>query len=173
MTVQGILDVLEVLTVTYPNYHPEAEKILKVWGSVLKGYDDEPVKKAVEAYIISDTSGFAPGIGQIVEKIRILTEPEDMSEIEAWNHVSKALSNSTYGYKEEFDKLPENVQKAVGVPEQLRDWARMDSSEVETVVASNFMRSFRTKEKHRKDMWAVEGRKQEKISQDSLQAIIG
>lgn len=171
MTVQGILDVLEVLTVTYPNYHPEAEKVLKVWGSVLKGYDDEQVKKAVEAYIVSDTSGFAPTPGQIVGMVRSISEPEGMTETQAWSYVYKALSNSLYGYKEEFEKLPDNVKRVVGNPEQLREWATMDLKDVSSVVSSNFMRSYRAAEKERKDMWAL--RKQGMITEDEKKMITG
>ena len=65
--------------------------------------------------------------------------------------VSKALHNGIYGYKDEFDKLPPTVQAAVGRAEQLREWAVMDIGEVESVVASNFMRSFKTIQKRERE----------------------
>lgn len=151
MTKQGVLDVLEILTVTYPNYHPDAERIMRVWDSILRPYDDETVKKAVESYIITDVSGFAPVIGQIVSII-YSQGIDTMTELEAWGYVSKALRNSSYCSEEEFARLPETVQRTVGSPDRLREWSILDESEVQTVVASNFMRSYRARESKRSIM---------------------
>ena len=76
-----------------------------------------------------------------------LTAPATLSETEAWALVSKAIRNGIYGYQEEYDKLPPTVRAAVGRPEQLKEWAMMDVGETESVVASNFMRGFRTVQK--------------------------
>ena len=73
LTVQGILDVLEVLTVTYPNYHPEVEKTIKAWSSIFQSFDDVQVKQAVQMYIVSDEKGFAPSAGQIISNIHAIT----------------------------------------------------------------------------------------------------
>ena len=58
--------------------------------------------------------------------------------------VSRAARNGLYRCREEYDKLPPAVQKAVGDAEQLRTWAAMDEETVASVVASNFARSYRT-----------------------------
>jgi hypothetical protein len=63
--------------------------------------------------------------------------------MQAWALVSKALKNGTYGAQEEFDKLPPTVQKAVGSPSQLRNWAVTDEESIENVIQSNFMRTYR------------------------------
>ena len=62
----------------------------------------------------------------------------------AWALVSRALRNGTYGAEEEFNKLPDDVKRAVGSPEQLHNWATTDEKTVETVIQSNFMRTYRT-----------------------------
>ena len=54
-----------------------------------------------------------------------------------------AISNGLYGAGEEFAKLPPLLQRLVGSPAQLGEWARMDSAAVQSVVASNFQRAFR------------------------------
>lgn len=64
--------------------------------------------------------------------------------MEAWMLVSKALRNGYYGAVEEFNKLPPLVQKAVGSPDNLRNWALTDINSIENVVQSNFMRTYRT-----------------------------
>ena len=47
--------------------------------------------------------------------------------------------------EEEFNKLPYILQRLVGSANKLREWARMNSETLETVVGSNFMRSYRAR----------------------------
>lgn len=129
---------------SYPNYKPNnISETVDVWQMMLSDYDYNLVAMALKAYILSDTSGFAPSIGQLVSKIQIITKPHELSEMEAWSLVSKAIRNSGYNSVEEFAKLPPVVQKAVGLPEQLRTWA-LGENYNEQVVSSNFMRCYRT-----------------------------
>ena len=69
--------------------------------------------------------------------------------------VEKACRNSNYGAREEFDKLPPEIQRFVGSPNQLREWGMMNSDELKTVVASNFMRSYRVRAKNDRDYFAL------------------
>lgn len=151
MTREETIKLLSVLKCAYPSFYrditkQEAERSIQLWMLMF----DEPyelVGAAVKSFIAGDTKGFPPAIGQIKEQIRLLTRKEEMTEIEAWSYVSKALKNSTYGSEDEFAKLPQEVQAVVHDPGQLRQWAMSQSDEVETVIASNFMRSFRAKQK--------------------------
>jgi hypothetical protein len=104
---------------------------------------------------VADKKGFPPVIGQVKEYIRKLTAPEEMTEQEAWALVAKAIRNGTWGAKEEFEALPPQIQRIVGSPTQLSDWAKMDSDSVHSVVASNFQRSFRAKAKADKEYAAL------------------
>lgn len=129
---------------SYPNYKPNnISETVDVWNMMLSDYNYNLVAMALKAYILSDTSGFAPSIGQLVSKIQALTKPQELSEMEAWSLVSKAIRNSGYNSVEEFANLPVLVQKAVGLPDQLRVWA-LDENYNEQVAASNFMRCYRT-----------------------------
>ena len=87
-------------------------------------------------------------------ELKITKEPE-LSEMDACSMVSKALRNGIYGAEEEFDKLPEVVQQAVGSPSMIRNWAQMECDAVESVIQSNFMRSFRAKKKAQREMAAL------------------
>ena len=130
---------------SYPNYKPNnISETVDVWQMMLSDYDYNLVAMALKAYILSDTSGFAPSIGQLVAKIQILTKPQELSEMEAWSLVRKAIGNGNYGSVEEFEKLPQTVQKAVGSADMIKRWAMSDSNEVSTVIQSNFLRSYRT-----------------------------
>lgn len=129
---------------SYPNYKPNnISETVDVWQMMLSEYTYEQISVALKAYILSDTSGFAPSIGQLVAKIQTISRPQELSEMEAWALVSKAIRNSGYNSVEEFAKLPPLVQKAVGLPDQLRTWA-LDENYNEQVVSSNFMRCYRT-----------------------------
>ena len=160
MNREETIKILAVLRGAYPAFYrditkQEAESTISLWGSM---FDEEPyelVGAAVKSFISGDTKGFPPAIGQIKELIRKITQPEEMTEQEAWVYVSKALRNSTYGSEEEFAKLPPEVQRVVHDPGQLRQWAISPAEDVETVIASNFMRSFRAKQKSSREYMAL------------------
>ena len=111
---------------------------------MLEEYSYSQISMALKTYVHSDTSGFAPNVGQLLDKLHLIQDPQELNEMEAWFLVSRALRNGYYGAVEEFNKLPPLVQKAVGSPDNLRNWALTDSKSIENVVQSNFMRTYRT-----------------------------
>lgn len=160
MTREDTIKVLSVLRGAYPAFYQditkkEAENTIALWASMFEEEPYELVGAAVKAFISGDGKGFPPAIGQIKERIRLITTPEEMTEQEAWSLVSKALRNSTYGSEEEFAKLPPEVQAVVHDPGQLKQWAMSPAEDVESVIASNFMRSFRAKQKASKEYMAL------------------
>ena len=92
-----------------------------------------------------------PVPGQIKEQISILRDQGGLNEQDAWELVTNALRNSSYGSAEEFAKLPPDVQRAVGSPNMLRTWAAVNFSELQTVIASNFKRDYRAIAAQKKD----------------------
>ena len=156
MTNAEIIQLLMLLEAEYPHSFErldDKQKELKreLW---LKEFaeDDQKVVYTATRLLMRDGIAFAPSSGQIRKKIQELLEPEQLTEQQAWALVSKACENGYYGYKEEFAKLPPDVQKAVGRPEQLKEWAIMDISTLQSVVASNFMRSYKITAKREKEM---------------------
>lgn len=111
-------------------------------AGVTEEYTYEQVDIALRSYMKTNTSGFAPTPGQIIDKIHTMTQPQELNEMEAWSLVSKAIRNSGYNSVDEFAKLPPLVQKAVGLPSQLRTWA-LDENYNEEVVSSNFIKCYR------------------------------
>lgn len=144
MTVNEARKIIAVMMVSYPNFKPiDTEIMATTWADMLSDYSYEQINVALKAYIRTDTSGFAPSIGQLVGKLQMVSQPNELNEMEAWSLVSKAIRNGYYGAEEEFAKLPEMVQKAVGNPSNLRAWAHTDEQSIENVVQSNFMRTYR------------------------------
>lgn len=157
---QETMKILSVLRGAYPAFYrdttrQEAEAIVNLWADMFAGDDYILVAAAVKSLIVADKKGFPPVIGQVKEYIRKLTASEEMTESQAWALVAKAIRNGIWGAKEEFAALPPQIQRVVGSPEQLTDWAKMDSDSVHSVVASNFQRSFRAKAKADKEYAAL------------------
>ena len=145
MTRDETVKIIRIMCDCYPNYKPSnLSETVDVWNMMLEEYSYSQISMALKAYVHSDTSGFAPSIGQLINKLHEVQFPQELNEMEAWLLVSKALRNGTYGAVEEFNKLPPLVQKAVGSPDNLRNWALTDSKSIENVVQSNFMRTYRT-----------------------------
>lgn len=145
MTRDETIKLLMVIQAAYPNFKPPDKTVaVDTWYTMLKDMDYNVVQMGLRAYITSDTSGFAPSIGQLINTIYLTQNPQELNEMEAWFLVSRAIRNGYYGAVEEFNKLPPLVQKAVGSPDNLRNWALTDSKSIENVVQSNFMRTYRT-----------------------------
>lgn len=145
MTRDETKKIIMVISASYPNFKPpDIRMTVDTWQMMLDEYSYTQVSMAVKAYIASDTSGFAPSIGQVIGLMNKIEKPEELNEMEAWALVSRAIRNGYYGAEKEFEKLPPLVQKAVGTPGQLRNWSQTDMESIENVVQSNFMRTYRT-----------------------------
>ena len=80
----------------------------------------------------------------------MLATPSEMTE-----GVASALRNGLYGSKEEFEKLPPDIQRIVGSSNMLREWAMMDTETVQSVVASNFQRDYLVRAKRKAEIEAL------------------
>lgn len=148
MTLEETGIIMDILTTAYPHFYggpnaPDMVKALKLWAEMFARDDVALVAAAVKGLIETDNKGYPPNIGAVKEKLRLITGGDEMTEAEAWGIVAKALRNSTYGSREEFEKFPPIIKRLVGSPAQLREWGMMDSETVHSVVASNFQRSYK------------------------------
>ena len=155
MTKEGATKLIMTMVAAYPNFHPaDMTSTIKIWHAQLDAYRDDEVAAALKAFILSDASGFAPTIGQVVALIP-RNQGDGMSELEAWGLVAKAIRNGNYGAEEEFAKLPDNIRAAVGSAGQIRQWASIDMNDLETVAQSNFLRSYRAVVKREEMAWKL------------------
>lgn len=164
MTREEAKKIVKVIASTYPNWHPlDMSFTVDAWASMLESFTYQEISAALKAFILSDTSGFAPSVGQIIGLLDRVGNSQEPNEMEAWTLVSDVLRRSTYYAESEFDKLPEIVQRAVGSPSMLRNWAQTDMQSVENVVQSNFMRTYRQE--------VSKNREKRKIPQDVLEKL--
>lgn len=120
-------------------------KAMDLWFDMLQDLTYESAYAALKKHVAS--SRFPPTIADIREGATDFTVPNELNEMEAWSLVYKAICNSTYNSVSEFEKLPPLVQKAVGLPDSLREWAMTENLNLE-VVMSNFQRAYKA-ELHR------------------------
>ena len=133
----------------YKDFTGSYDDVVTVWNEALSEYPLELVKLAVN-HIIT-TSKFEPKIADVVERINKITKKPELTEVEAWGYIKCALTNSLYHAEEEWMALPPTVKSAV-TPALLKDWAMLPFEEVDTVVQSNFMRSYKAKVKVKSEM---------------------
>lgn len=156
MNIQETGAVLKILKASYPQFYKqmtkeEAYDILDLWHMMFENEDVRVVTQAVKLLIKTHT--YPPTIADVQNKIDLLTKnQEDLSEMEAWNLVYKAICNSYYNAENEFNKLPAIIQKTIGSPKQLREWGQMQGDSVQSVVQSNFMRSYKMKLSKQKEL---------------------
>ena len=153
--------IMTLLQSEYPNSFVNMDKRtmqlkMNLWEKEFAADDINLVYAAVRLYM-EKPERFAPNIGQIRDNMNTLlkADTQELTDQSAWALVSKACANGLYHDREEFEKLPPEVQRAVGGPEQLRAWAKMDEETVESVVSSNFKRTYRTTQERAKQVEAL------------------
>lgn len=149
---------MAILKTAYPNYYKDGsnlEQAANLWAELFKDDDAAVVAAAVKAFIVNDEKGFPPVIGQIKKLVHNLITSKELTELEAWELVKRALQNSNYNAKAEFEKLPSMIQRLLGSPSTLREWALMDSDTIHSVIASNFQRSYRARAKSECEFMAL------------------
>ena len=103
------------------------------WSMVLGEYSYEQAAMGLRTFLASDSKGFPPSPGQVVECIRKASKrPQDeILAAEAWEMVWKAIGDVRWDNpEEEYDKLPKKVQKIIGSAASLVEMAKMDTNDV-------------------------------------------
>lgn len=156
MNRKEVTQILSVLKAAYPHSFKDmtkldGEALVNLWTRQFAEEDPAAVGAAVNALISTRTTGYSPTIGEIKDQLHRLRTVDGLNDAQAWRLVEKACRRGLYNAQEEFNKLPPNVQTAVGGPEQLKAWAMMESDTVNSVIASNFRRTYRTVQEREKE----------------------
>lgn len=161
MTKQETVKFISIVKASFPYWgsklSPDELKVtVEIWAEMLGEYDFKIVMSAMKV-IIATKKDFPPSIAEVIEKIQFLSSGGNtgLSEVEAWSMVRKAVANGMYGAKEEFDRLPKEIQIALREPATLKNWSQLEGDELDTVVASNFMRSYKEVKKRETEYKAL------------------
>ncbi len=157
MTMREAGQILTIMQTVYPDsFRGQSDEALsamvRVWAQIFADESFDDVANAVYAHMATSTDKFMPVPGTIKAKLHDIANPDAMTEDEAWRIIARALRNGIYGSREEFDKLPAELRKIVHDPAQLKEWAKMDEETVQSVVVSNFRRSYRVTATRRKEL---------------------
>lgn len=148
ITKKEVNALMTIIQRAYPSFYSKMnaqskKAVLDLWQEMLDGEEAEKVALSVRAIIETDKSGFPPTIGMIKRKLHELFDSRDMNEFEAWSLVDKARKNAIYHNQEEFEKLPPVVQRAVGCPDTLKEWASVGDKTDLNVIATGFRRRYK------------------------------
>jgi hypothetical protein len=142
--------ILAVLKAGYPNFYKEMTKedatdIINLWSTMFASDPSAIVTEAVKSLMC--TLKYPPTIADVKEKIMLITQPTQISEMEAWQIVKNAVDGySIYdpeNNKKIFNGLPETIQRILGSASTLREWGLVEIDTFNSVIQSNFMRSYR------------------------------
>ena len=144
MTIDETKKILAYIEALFPTFEvSDPMTTAEAWHLELKDYPAEQIMAALKIYIKTSNTAFAPSPSQLIGAMKSVRHSEELTEGEAWAMVKKAIRDSGYHAKERFDELPPIVQKAVGSPSMLQQWGMTDSDEVNTVIMSNFQRTYK------------------------------
>jgi len=140
------LILVKTMKAVYPAMFSEKETI-DIWFTLLKDLDYQDAATGLGKHLA--TSPYPPTVADI----RNNAVPDiEMNGEQAWALVFKAIENSAYNSADEFEKLPELVQKAVGNPANLRELALMPTETVNSVEKSHFLRTYEVEKKRKREL---------------------
>lgn len=160
MTRAEVAKMLYMVKAAYPGHYAhfgeqETRNFIDAWCMVFADVPAEQGYAGLKTYLSTETKGFPPSPGQIMDCIHRLKPDNIPNEMEAWTLVDKAVRNSLYNSQEEFSKLPQIVRRVVRYPARLREWAQMDIAAYQTVEQSNFMRVYRAEVEREKTVMRI------------------
>lgn len=141
-----VIATLKILKVAYPGFYSkmgktDAEDTVSVWCDMFREEDVNVVKIALYK-VIEEHTGFPPTIADIKTQIREMRRAAtgEKTDEEVWSQLKAAVSNGYYGAKEEFAKLPPELQRYLGTPNTLRELSQVDTDTFNTVTHGQFLK---------------------------------
>lgn len=159
MTQEEVRQVLVFLKEYYPQsfVHHSAEgsrMVLSVWSETFQDEDPKLVWSAVKDLVQTNTTNFAPNIGQIREKMLELTGVHIMSAEEVWNIARKFWCNlgtrSASEIEPRYKELPEEVRRAFSISDMIQH-ADMNTADVLQFEKPRFLKEYRNIESQHKE----------------------
>ena len=146
--------ILASIQAIYPTFIKDRniDVLEQVWLQVFADVPYEEVNRALGLFFALDAKGFPPTPGAVYAYIRKAQHLDAPSENQVWARLLKAVSRGLYNSREEYEKLPEDIREIVGHPRVLYEWAQLSTSELNTVIAPGFLRSWRTRQELKREL---------------------
>ena len=168
---QEILQLIYITKATYPKAferytQADYSNMELAWSMVLGDYNYAQASMGLKTFLASDTKGFPPSPGQIVECIRKASRhpDDDILAAEAWEMVWRAIGDVRWDKpEEEYDKLPKKIQKIIGSAVALAEMAKMPTNDILIGEKARFI--------HQYDAYTEREAEYQKIPQEFRPAI--
>ena len=132
----------------YQRFYPAPNEILSMlsdaWYTIIGEYSYEEANQGLIQYARSESTGFPPSPGQVVNCIERTRDTASLCAIDegqAWALALRAISDSTYHAAERFAELPPIIQRAIGSPEALQAMG-MEQGALLSVIKGQFLKSY-------------------------------
>lgn len=173
MTKAEALKVMAILQAAFPAFYrgvtkESATASVNLWAQMFSGETYQEVSAAVMALISTQVEGYPPTIGAVKQMLSKLREPEKLTPQEAWNIASRAAAGNMA-----WEDIPEQVQRAIGSPNTLREWGAMDLSAFNSVVYSNFLKAYTALDKRETEREMLPQAVKSMLSEFSMKALEG
>lgn len=177
MTREEVVKIILVIKSTFPKTYEkftrsDFEGMADAWTVLFDDYTYQQISLGLKAYLTTNTTGFPPVPAQLIAYTRQQNPMRELTSNEAWDLVYKAICNSNYNAEEEFNKLPELCQKAIGSPASLRELATMDADTVKSVEGSHFKRNYETLVKRKREYEKIPEKTRAQLEQINYGAMI-
>lgn len=172
MTKTETAKLLTIMTATYSNLKfSDPELALETWWKILEPDNAQNIMDAFTVYARTDTSGFAPTPGKLHMMVAD-RQFDSLSDGEVIGLLTLASRNASYGFQEEFDKLPYLLRKAVGSPTALRNWGVADPAQLDYTF-KNICKTYQMLVQEEKTAMAAVGTNLERLeNKRSVDALI-
>lgn len=128
----------------------EKEAMIHVWANHFKNDDFNHVMRAVQN--LCQSSKFVPSVAEIKEEMFKVSNVKQKDVGEAWELVLRNARCDLRWAKENYDKLPANIQKALGTYSVLSEIGYMDNEAI-SFARNNFEKKYNVVlERERKDL---------------------
>lgn len=146
MTKAETAQILALLHAAYPAFYSkigksEIDGIVNLWAEMFMDDDFGVVKYALKQLIATHT-GYPPDIAALKGKIKEIVSAATgkLTHEELWHRLKDAARNGYYGAEQEFAKLPPVLQRYLGSPSTLRQYAQIDEATFNTVNHGQFLK---------------------------------
>jgi hypothetical protein len=161
------LVLVKTMKAVHPAMFQEMETV-DIWYTLLKDLDYQDAAAGLGKHLA--TSPYPPTVADIRNN---MVPDIEMNGEQAWALVFRAIENSAYNSADEFAKLPELIQKAVGNPANLRELALMPTDTVNSVEKSHFLRTYEVERKRQKELAAMPKEIRERLQSVAMKMIGG
>lgn len=138
MTKDEVRTMMKYLDSAYRHFYEgsNTSDVLEVWADAFKDEDRIVVAKACANYVKQNPH--PPTIAGIMKQVELIKDSQ--TDTDYWAMIQKAIGNSLYNSKEEFEKLPEICKSFVGSASALREMAMAETGLVNTVIKGQFLK---------------------------------